>query len=222
MMYSDFFPAIRRGAVDAVLTMVAASPSLLDISHPSGVSPVLYALYHGQDELALLLAERKSDLAVYELAALGLDEQLRAALKSQPATVNRPGPDGLYPLGQAAYFGRFSTCALLLDAGAQPDQPAANELGYTPLHLAVLGGHLQVAALLLQKGASPCLLGSDGQSALHLAAGRGDMQAVRLLLYAGCNPALPRHDGLTAFDLARQGGHWQVEMWLRRRVAQPI
>ena len=56
----------------------------------------------------------------------------------------------------------------------------------TPLALAAAGGHLEVVALLIQRGASAAAsYSSSGETALHLAAANGSQEIVKLLLKNG-------------------------------------
>ena len=67
------------------------------------------------------------------------------ALRDDPEDVLAEG------LALAARLGRAAACELLLDHGADPAR--APIYGLTPLHFAVSMGHLEVAELLVQRGA---------------------------------------------------------------------
>lgn len=83
-----------------------------------------------------------------------------------------------------------------LDGGADPD--FALHRG-TALLVACEGGHLEVAALLLDRGASVDL--GEGRSPLLVACQRGDIALTRLLLSRGADPNR-RFDGGTALTVA--------------------
>ncbi|KAI9597730.1 ankyrin repeat-containing domain protein [Syncephalis fuscata] len=57
-----------------------------------------------------------------------------------------------------------------------------DHVGRTPLQLAVLEGHRDVAAFLIDQGARICARVADGRTVLHLAAQQGDSEIIRLLL----------------------------------------
>ncbi|KAI9597685.1 ankyrin repeat-containing domain protein [Syncephalis fuscata] len=57
-----------------------------------------------------------------------------------------------------------------------------DHVGRTPLQLAVLEGHRDVAAFLIDQGARICARVADGRTVLHLAAQQGNSEIIRLLL----------------------------------------
>lgn len=100
-----------------------------------------------------------------------------------------------------------------LRAGADPEHPGGE--GATPLYLAAVSGHAQIARLLLSAGARPDTesggAGSEG-TPLCAAACWGHIGAVRELLAHGADPNL-REDhgtGRTALEWAREGGHTET------------
>jgi len=62
---------------------------------------------------------------------------------------------------------------------------AQDALGSTPLHHAAAGGHEDVAAYLLDRGADPNLVNSDGFTPLHNCALTGDSATAALLVARG-------------------------------------
>uniref|UniRef100_A0A6I8NP99 Uncharacterized protein n=1 Tax=Ornithorhynchus anatinus TaxID=9258 RepID=A0A6I8NP99_ORNAN len=92
---------------------------------------------------------------------------------------------------------------------------------WTALHRASAAGHGQLAAFLLQRGASPALPDGHGRTPLHRAAAAGHLPVVRTLLGRGA--AVDPRDGLglTPLHRAALGGHAQVAGLLLDRGAQP-
>ena len=91
-----------------------------------------------------------------------------------PEYQGQPGPGvnsrsafGGYPIHVAAVRGSVEELSLLLEAGADIDQPG--EHGFTPLHEAALCGHNAAVRFLLEKGASREICNDDGETALQLA-----------------------------------------------------
>ncbi|KAL8619696.1 hypothetical protein ACOMHN_025782 [Nucella lapillus] len=84
------------------------------------------------------------------------------------------------------------------------DLAIKNYDGYTCAHLALMEGHHNILALLLQKGADvnePD--GKSGRTLLHMAADLGDLKALQLLLsHPGLNLNAQTYSGLTAVSLA--------------------
>ena len=78
------------------------------------------------------------------------------------------GQGGLTPLLFAARQGDAASVTALLDAGAPIDKPAGGD-STTPLLMAVINGHLDLAAFLLDRGANPSLASDNGVTPLHAA-----------------------------------------------------
>ena len=113
--------------------------------------------------------------------------------------------DHASPLHQAAARGAVGALHALLAAGAAPD--AADELGWTPLMLAVRAGRAAAAQALLAAGADLMAANKQqGSNALHLAAcnGRPDVVAV-LLKHPTAQAAAAARDaaGATPAELAK-------------------
>lgn len=81
-----------------------------------------------------------------------------------------------------------------------------NQTGWTPLHYAATNGHLEMIGLLLDNSAYIDAESPNGSTPLMMAARYGSPQAVKLLLEQGADPNLRNQLGLTALDFARQGG----------------
>ncbi len=88
--------------------------------------------------------------------------------------------------------------------------------GWTPLHVAALKGHVEMAEWLCEK--DPSLLGkfnSDGQTPLHAAALKGHVEMAKWLCEK--DPSLLgkyNHDGLTPLHLAAENGHLPIVKWI--------
>ncbi len=77
-----------------------------------------------------------------------------------------------------------------------------NKTGWTPLHYAATGGHLAIVELLLEHHAYIDAESPNGTTPLMMAAQYGSIGAVKLLLEAGADPGLKNQLGLSAIDLA--------------------
>ncbi|RJL35858.1 ankyrin repeat domain-containing protein [Bailinhaonella thermotolerans] len=160
-----------------------------------GITPLENALYHGNTEVADLLARYGIvPAALWTYAACGrldlvrgcfdADGRLRpdaAAARPDLADTGSGFPSRLPPaddpeeiVGEAfvhaCQHGRIEVVRWFLDRGVHPD--VAPYLGRTGLHWAIPGGHLQVIRLLLAHGADPArrdaLLHADAETWLHL------------------------------------------------------
>ena len=87
--------------------------------------------------------------------------------------------------------------------------------GFTPLSLAVAGGHLHVAKLLLAWGANPYHLDADGRSMFHLACATGGVEVAKwLVTEVGLNPRHVAETNETALSAACQGANLETAKWL--------
>jgi len=104
---------------------------------------------------------------------------------------------------------------LLIERGAGVN--VVDDEGTTPLILASYRGHVEVAKVLLERGAAV-----DAQemryrlSSLTHAVGRNDAELVRLLLAHGADPMLKAADGRTALDRAEANGATQIVALLKQ------
>jgi uncharacterized protein len=167
---------------------------------PSPESELLEALYRGdRDTVDARLAER-SDLTLYDAAAVGDAARAQELLALEPDSVNRWSPDGFTALHLAAFFGHAAVAAELLGRGADVGAVAKNPIRVQPLHSAAAGGHNTVARLLLEHGADPNARQEGGFVPLHAAAQAGNDELYELLLASGAAQDAATDDGRTAAD----------------------
>ncbi|XP_023804835.1 ankyrin-2 isoform X26 [Oryzias latipes] len=79
--------------------------------------------------------------------------------------------------------------------------------GFTPLHIAAHYGNVNVATLLLNRGAAVDFTARNGITPLHVASKRGNTNMVRLLLDRGSQIDAKTRDGLTPLHCAARSGH---------------
>jgi ankyrin repeat protein len=161
------------------------------------LSPLMEALYEGKRELARELAAARSDLDVFEAAAIGDVERLRAILDDDPSLVNEWSEDGFTPLHFAAFFGHPAAARLLAERGADLEARSTNEqfaLDARPLHSAAAAGEREVCEVLLDAGADVNAVQHGGYTALLEARQNGNEELAQLLLERGADPTA-RLDG---------------------------
>src|SRR5436305_9360017 len=98
------------------------------------MTELLQALYSGDRERAEEIRRSRPSLTVFEAAAVGDTDRLRALLASDPSQANAFGDDGFHPLGLACFFGRRDAARVLLEHGADVNALSRNE-------------HIQTAAI---------------------------------------------------------------------------
>ena len=118
-----------------------------------------------------------------------------------------------YPINVAAAFGPAEMVAVLLEAGADIEQPGRD--GLHPLHNAVFLGHKDIVALLIQKGAMVDAKDKLGRTPLvtFAATGGKDIEIPRMLLAAGASPDIESakaDDSPTALQYAAETGNIEL------------
>jgi ankyrin repeat protein len=132
---------------------------------------------------------------------------------------NHATPCGNSVLHDAVIGGDLEVVRLLLLHGARPDP--ADEVGQTPLVLAVHMRHVEIAQLLLGAGARPTHRDRDGRTPLHFAVLGGSVQAACLLLRGGADPNAHDQRGCTPLHFVALTRHFEVARLLLDAGADP-
>ena len=115
----------------------------------------------------------------------------------------------------AALNGHLPAVQLLADAGAQLARP-----GWTALHYAAFGGHVEVCRYLLGRDADIDARSPNGTTPLMMAALQGHLEAARLLVWEVADVSLRNEAGLTALGLAERGKFVDIVALLRKAGAR--
>jgi ankyrin repeat protein len=186
------------------------------VSEPTVPSPILAAVYRGDETRLRDLLASVPTLDVFEAAALGDAARLRELVRADPAAARGFAPDGWTPLHLASFFGRDEAVDVLLAAGADVRSVSRNHEGNMPLHAALAGrGVGRICTMLLARGADVRAIDAGGHTALHHAAFRDDVGLVNTLLAHGADPTARTHDGKTALAIAEAHGRTTVARRLR-------
>jgi uncharacterized protein len=170
------------------------------------MSELMQALYQGKTEEARAIAASRSDLDVFEAAALGDVDRLRTLLDEDRSLVNAWSGDGFTPLHFTVFFGHPEAARLLIERGADLEARSTNRefaLDASPLHSAVAARERDAIEVLLDAGADVNAVQHEGYTPLLEAAQSGESEIVELLLERGADPDARLKDGRTATDLAR-------------------
>ena len=167
----------------------------------------MQALYAGERDRAEELLAAREEPDVFEAAAFGRVERLRALLDADPGLAGALSSDGFTALHFAAFFGHPRCAELLLERGADPLIRAQNPMAVEPLHSAAAADQTEIAGMLLDAGADPNAVQEGGFVPLHAAAQNGNGELAGLLVERGADRSLATDDGRTAAQIAREAGH---------------
>lgn len=133
---------------------------------------------------------------------LGRAELLRSLIDAgAPVSLAPPGEPT--PLSLAVAEERWTSCEALIEAGAHPDEPWAEDGPQPPLVAALRKGLSRIALGLLHYGCDAKRVGPQGLGYLHWAARCDNPQVVNALLHSGADPLARSDDGKTPLELAQ-------------------
>ncbi|KAK3266744.1 hypothetical protein CYMTET_22295 [Cymbomonas tetramitiformis] len=178
----------------------------------------------GCEQILELLLDTGSAL---HYAVKGGRTELLERLLEEGAALDEVNEYGMRPLAYAAGVedeaAALKMALFLLSRGAVVDSFAEDRHfrrstapeSSTPLHEAAKAGHLAVARMLLEHGATTSVKDASGYHPFHLAAKHGHASVVHELCAHGVSTDSMTRDGLTASDLATADS---VKDALRRHV----
>jgi ankyrin repeat protein len=211
-MSDELVEAAKAGDARRVRELLEADPASAGRAAASGETPLMAALYRGHKELAGELADAQDavvPLDVFAAAALGRVDALDRAIV-RDGFVNGYAFDGWTPLHLAAFFGRREAADRLLAGGASLSSVSRNSLRNMPLHAAVAGGHVDIALMLIERGADVHAADSGGHTPLHIAAEAGYLPIVKALLARGADPHAVDAEDKTPLSRAAARNHSAV------------
>ncbi|XP_054654141.1 ankyrin-3-like isoform X10 [Dunckerocampus dactyliophorus] len=183
--FTPLYMAAQENHLEVVRFLLENSASQ-SMATEDGFTPLAVALQQGHDQVVSLLLENDTKGKV-RLPALHI-----AARKDDT-----------------------KAAALLLqnDHNADVESKMMNrttESGFTPLHIAAHYGNINVATLLLNRGAAVDFMARNDITPLHVASKRGNSNMVKLLLDRGSKIDAKTKDGLTPLHCGARSGHAQV------------
>ncbi|XP_035389732.1 ankyrin-3 isoform X2 [Electrophorus electricus] len=194
--FTPLYMAAQENHLD-VVRFLLDNGSSQSIATEDGFTPLAVALQQGHDQVVSLLLENDTKGKV-RLPALHI-----AARKDDT-----------------------KAAALLLQNDHNADVESklmvnrTTESGFTPLHIAAHYGNINVATLLLNRGAAVDFRARNDITPLHVASKRGNRNMVKLLLDRGARIDARTKDGLTPLHCGARSGHEQVVEMLLDRGAQ--
>ena len=217
-MTQEFLSAVTQGNVAQVKAMLSDQPSLAQAKDERGVSAVLKAAYYGKKDVLAALLASGTELNLFEAAATGETARVRLLVSADAKLVNTFSSDGFTALGLAVFFGNRDAVEALLNAGADVNLASRESMKVTPLQSAAAGRRLEIARILIARGANVNVTQPDiGFTALHEAASNGDIDFARLLLDHGSNINAKMTDGKTPLAFALERKQAEMADFLRAR-----
>ncbi|KAL7912680.1 ankyrin repeat-containing domain protein [Trichoderma velutinum] len=153
----------------------------------------------------------------YNMSRIISDVDIYPLIESD-ADLNAKDDDGRTLLSHAAELGRCNVIQLLIETGKVDLNETDGETGMTPLHWAVVGGHLSVVELLVNAGAQLETKEKEYQmTALGLAIQHKQKDVFDFLLQRDASIHVSDRDGTTALYKAAVLGEWAIVQQLVER-----
>jgi ankyrin repeat protein len=190
--------AARAGSADAVKLLLEHGAEVNSKESWRGQTALMWAAAENHPAVVQLLVDHKADVnqvsSVFDFSGM----------KVKPGDVPMHFPRGGFTALLFAARGGFTECArILLDHGA--DVKLGDPDGTSPLVLAIINGHYDTAALLIERKADPNAADNMGRAALFAAVDMRDiygsnrpapkdtnkvdaMEIIKMLLAAGADP----------------------------------
>uniref|UniRef100_A0A8C2S9N8 K Homology domain-containing protein n=1 Tax=Capra hircus TaxID=9925 RepID=A0A8C2S9N8_CAPHI len=235
--------ACSAGYYELAQVLLAMHANVEDRGIKGDITPLMAAANGGHVKIVKLLLAHKADVnaqsstgntALTYACAGGYVDVVKVLLESG-ASIEDHNENGHTPLMEAGSAGHVEVARLLLENGAginthsnefkesaltlacyKVNMPA--DSFESPLTLAACGGHVELAALLIERGASLEEVNDEGYTPLMEAAREGHEEMVALLLGQGCvsnttagaNVHATTATGDTALTYACENGHTDV------------
>jgi len=219
-MSQEFLDAVKVGDLSKVRTMLASDPGLKDARTKAGTHAAILALYFGHADVSKEILGHRPELDLASAAGAGDFERIKQLVSKDPRGVRTATPDGVTPLGLAAYLGQRPIVGYLLKNGAEVNYVGPEPNRFTALTGAISAGHAEIVEDLVANGADVNHRYEEGNTPLTEAAFGGSARIVRTLLEHGADPNLRNHAGKTALALAVEKGHREAAEVLLKHGAK--
>ena len=182
------------------------------------VDPLEYARIRADGNFMEPEYSRDMEVGLIDLSTRKNPVALKALLDVGANPNRLTGEYGSRALVEAVANGDVESVRVLLDGGADPNLAGG---GFTPLGLAALRGHAEIARLLLRAGANPTLKSKDGNTPLTAAVSFNRLGVIRELLKYPQDLTLYNLEGRTALSLAAMEGFEEALTLLLEAGADP-
>jgi ankyrin repeat protein len=225
MTKEEVVKAFENGETAKILDLFSKNPEMLNMDLGAGMTPLHFAAYFGNDQVADYALKNGTDLNVKDKRGLtpvwftvsGKRPALLKKLIALGADLRIKNPDGDDMLFRAATAADPEVVGILLDHGFQA--MAKNQYGLTPLAYAARANGVEVMKLLASRGADLKAVEASGFTLLHEAVFSGRADAVNYLLDCGLDVNAKGGESGTPLLLAVNFGNVEGALALARRGA---
>jgi uncharacterized protein len=212
----QFLNAATQGNVEKVKEMLRTNPLLAKTTDDKGLSVILKATYYGKKDVVAAILASGVELDIFEASATGQVDRVKSITQKDPALANAFSTDGFTPLGLATFFGHPAAVNALLDAGAAVNTGSREAMRVTPLASAAAAKQIQIAKVLIARGANVNARAENDLTPLHEAAASGQIEFATLLLNSRANINAKTKDGKTPLAFARERKQTEMVELLRK------
>jgi quinoprotein dehydrogenase-associated probable ABC transporter substrate-binding protein len=222
--------AVNANAPDRVKFLIGKGADV-NALNTQGSAPIHTASRQKHPEMVGLLITFKADPNAAD--GNGMTPLLHAVMRDDVASIKlllangagieQPGPEGFSPLAMAIVEDKYEAAKALLAAGAKVNVPTGPE-AVTPLMIAAgqtspaegamflpdSTRPIDIARILLERGADVNAKSKSGFTALMVAATHNNSPMIGLLLEAGADAALKNAQGQTALEVADINGNHEA------------
>ena len=217
--------AARFEQIEAVRTLLrlGAGKSMTKVAGDAG-TPLHQAASNGRKDILSLLLNEGCPINVvdclgrnimYFASQFGQVSMIKY-LVEKGMDVNKVDDHGWTPVHSAAYSGQLEVERTLLQLGGRRSMTKVAGIAGTPLHLAVEGGHKDVALFLLDEGCSISVVNSGGRTLIHTATQFGQTDMIEMLAEQELDVNVEDNDNMTPLHIAAVSGHLESVRTLLR------
>lgn len=216
---NSFKESVLANDVAKVGELLQGNPDLAAIRDENGVSVLLGALYRGNTEVASRISAERSDLDIFEAAAMGDLTSIRRHMDVDPGALQSYSADGFTPLHLATFFSRMEVMRYVLANGGDVEAIAGNDSRVRPIHSAAATRDVRVVRVILAAGADADAKQAGGHTALHAAVLHGNVAMTVALLGAGADAGIRNDEGKCALDFEPTGNAPVIKDLLRNSTS---